>query len=703
LHEGGFPIAFGNYLLERRLAVGGTSEVYLARPRVGTHPAPRVVIKRLLPAFLEDPTFVGMFATEARLHRSIRHPNVVQVFEAGVVRNEPYLAMEYIDGVDAFRLLRRLHQERRPVPFGVSIFIARSICDALSAVHVSTDLSGQTMKMVHRDVTPSNIYLSVQGDIRLGDFGIARELGAARSSHATTSAVIKGKYNYLSPEQVNGEPFDHRADLFSLAVVTTEMILGEPLFRGNGQLAILLAIRDCRIDALREIAGRLPDGLFDVLERALKKEAAARYQTAKDFAEALAPFVPSSRESVKQQLKNCVIWAQQNATGISQPSQPAVDDLRLRKALSSYPTKVASMRPPASTLPSATDFDDERDEDRNTLEIDLRPSRIRYVDGRLVGPLSFARVIEMLVTGELAPHDEVDLLSEGFRRVIDIELLLRHLPDAETTRSLRAPNVNEVRVELRPESLLPLIGRIARFQETGLLLFDLQEEDSSRQTRREVYVQQGVVVHIASTDASELLGRSLVRRGKLSPEELDMALAVLSRFDGRLGDTLIALGLIDPVDLFHSIRDQGRERFTKVFSYQSGTVTFRPGIQPTRVEFPLNMELSQVLLEGVSVAFPDGHLLRRYANAAGSFLYLVPPPSGLPPFSTTFLPPSLTGVIGIVGEGPLPVHLLLQRVGALPNRFTKLDTLRAVETGLALNLLAWDGAPPAGFSPPVSL
>src|SRR5690606_36353283 len=157
------------------------------------------------------------------------------------------------DGVDVYGLIRRAESEQRRIPPRLAIFIARAVAKALSSVHGATDAEGAPLHIVHRDVTPSNIYLSNQGEVKLGDFGIARVTRAPHSSGQAT-AGLKGKFGYLAPEQVAGEEFDHRADLFSLAVVLGDLLIGRRIFPGNGQLAVLLAIRDVNIEPLRRHA-----------------------------------------------------------------------------------------------------------------------------------------------------------------------------------------------------------------------------------------------------------------------------------------------------------------------------------------------------------------------------------------------------------------------------------------------------------------
>jgi serine/threonine-protein kinase len=213
------------------------------------------------------------------------------VFGAGTADSgEPYLAMEYVPGVDGYRMLRRLRLEGRSVPTHIALHIAHELLRALEAVHTACGPSGVPLGIIHRDVSPSNVYLHRSGAVKLGDFGIARSTSRSRRHVATDpNGGVKGKFAYLSPEQVAGEPADHRADLFSLGNVLSEMLLGQPLFPGGGQLQVLLSIRDCRIDALDKLKDVDPL-IVGVLRRALSRDPSKRYASAAEFREALAPF-----------------------------------------------------------------------------------------------------------------------------------------------------------------------------------------------------------------------------------------------------------------------------------------------------------------------------------------------------------------------------------------------------------------------------
>src|ERR1700759_3126715 len=166
------PERFGPFVLERKLAVGGAAEVFVARPSVGQRPAPRFVIKRPLPWRSRDDDF-ALLSREGAPPQAVQLPNVVGVFGAGMVEGQPYLAMEHVDGVDTFRLLRTADAERKRVPLGVAVYVARCIASALASVHAAVGEHG-ALGLVHGDVSPSNIYLSLEGDVKLGDFGIAR-------------------------------------------------------------------------------------------------------------------------------------------------------------------------------------------------------------------------------------------------------------------------------------------------------------------------------------------------------------------------------------------------------------------------------------------------------------------------------------------------------------------------------------------------
>ncbi|MBN9162725.1 MAG: serine/threonine protein kinase, partial [Myxococcales bacterium] len=544
---------FGPFFLDARIAVGGTAEVYLARPAT---PAPnlpdRLVVKRLLPHFASDADGRTMFEREARLHAAVTHENVVTVFHAGKdERGEPYLAMEYIDGADGYRVLRRLRQEGELLPIGVAVYVAREVLRALESVHAALDpTSGGSLGIVHRDVSPSNIYLSKDGTVKLGDFGIARSTTRA-TLRSEAGHVLKGKFAYLAPEQVAGETSDHRADLFSLATVLAEMLLNRPLFPGGGQLAILLAIRDCKIDALTEIKSRLPPGLFEVMQRALSRNPAQRYPDARSFAAALAPFEADKRLAARE-ISARVRWVK--AASSSDKLTAQRDSAAMRAATAARPERLPAIQdavppvavavpPPLPPRPVAapeqleeTDLEEEEDDDGDgvkTSEYELLPAHVLKMDGTTLGPWTFARLMEALATGQIDPGDRVDFVGRGFRAAEEIDEFARFFPaPGATTSQLQGPGTPDLSDQIGPKTMLETLMLVLAQNETGVLFVERSEGDGlggpppSRSGRKELYFVEGKLHDVASSNASELLGEYLVRRGKLGREELDLALAV---------------------------------------------------------------------------------------------------------------------------------------------------------------------------------
>jgi serine/threonine protein kinase len=681
----GGPIKFGPYLLDARIAVGGTAEVYLARPRPETKGnVERLIVKRLLPHFLSDPDGRTMFEREALLHAAVTHPNVVKVFESGLSESgEPYLAMEYVDGVDAYRLLRRIHKDGRLCPPHVSVHIIREVLKALGSVHGARDPAGDPMGIIHRDVTPSNLYLSKDGDVKLGDFGIARSTRRATMRNAA-SAMLKGKIAYLAPEQVAGEPFDARADLFSVAAVLAEMLIGKPLFPGAGQLAILLAIRDCRIEPLREVKDKLPAGLFDVLERALAREANGRFQTAAAFGDALAPFDPHP-DATHRELAFLVTRAQatQSSDGMK----------AVRESASAMRAARVERRPEESSDAGSLAGLVASDEEPTTARYAGLPSFVVTSDGTRHGPWTFAQLVEALATGEVGRGDQVGYMGRDLKAVEEIDDLVRFLqPQSVTTHQLSGPAAPDFLDDLATTPMLDVLLRVLENHETGVLFAERTAAGADEAGRKELYFLDGKLHHVASSNASELLGEYLVRHGRIERGELDLALAVLPRYNGRIGDTLIALGLANPLDIVRAIREQGRDRVADIFTWKQGKVSFYRGQAAPHVEFPLALDLPALILAGLEASEPGDAPIEAFRDWLDNTLVRGPADRrGL--VRGIKWPPAVTGVMAAC-SGPLTLRELLQRTsggGAASPGTTAGDVLRVLRVLLAGKLLAWKG------------
>ena len=593
--QGSQPISFGPFLLERRLAVGGSAEVYLARPKIGEHPAPLFVVKRLLAQEGQEGSSYEALEREAELHQAVRHSNVVRVFGAGQVEGESYLAMEFVDGVDLYRLLRRAEAEQRRIPYELSAHVVYAIAQALVAVHSARDAYGFPLGLVHRDVTPSNVYLSNQGEIKLGDFGIARvtEPGTRPLQH---TVGLRGKFGYLSPEQIAGEPFDHRADLFALAVILGEMMIGERVFPGSGQLAVLLAIRDGNIEPMRRHEAELPKLLFQVCTKGLARAPSARFSNATEFCEALRPYVEDCHTDLTSELASWVRWAGDSAQWAERLQGQIRDSVERMRAVHaaksiSDPTALVDIRepgPPVST-----------EEGPATQRV---PARIRFADGRMMENVSLPRLIEMVALGEIRGDDEVSLMGEALHPVREIGSLARHLMPSSTATTSKFFDVGvpDYQASLPETNMMLILARLRSNVESGALFVERRSRGGQLR-RKEIYVRNGRLHHVASTERDELLGEYLVRRGALTRSELEEALARLSNEGARLGDTLVAMNLVSAVDVFRAIRDQGRDRVAALCAWTKGTATFYRGTAPNHVEFPLDLDLASPMMAGAYV------------------------------------------------------------------------------------------------------
>src|SRR5689334_8567114 len=278
------PRQIGRYQILDRVATGGMAELYKAT-LTGDHGFEKLVaIKKILPHLATDRSFVEMFIDEARITAQLDHRHIVQVFELGTDADTPYIAMQYVDGLDVLALLRECARVQIRLPAEIAAVIARDVCDALDYAHNARDTSGKPLGIVHRDISPGNVLLSWRGDVKLTDFGIAR---AAERRHKTEAGTLKGKYGYMSPEQVSGGEMDARSDIFSIGILLAEMVMARRLFTSTNDLDILLMVRDARLDRLIKYASEFPVELRVLTVRSLQRRPEDRWQSAAEFRDAL--------------------------------------------------------------------------------------------------------------------------------------------------------------------------------------------------------------------------------------------------------------------------------------------------------------------------------------------------------------------------------------------------------------------------------
>ncbi|MBI2897359.1 MAG: serine/threonine protein kinase [Deltaproteobacteria bacterium] len=267
---------FGKYQLIQRIARGGMAEIFLA-----AQPGPAgferfLVIKRILPAFTENEEFVRMFLDEMRIAARLSHPNVGHIYDFGSIDGLYFIAMELIDGVNLRQLILRGH----PLPLEHAVRVIAYTCEALYYAHTLNDRSGASLEIVHRDVTPQNIMVSFEGGVKLVDFGIAK---ATVKAEQTQAGILKGKFSYMSPEQIRGRTIDARSDVFSIGALLYELVTGARLFQGETATDTMDLVTHCRVPRLETVRSGIPAGLQDVVDRAVVAEPDHRYQSARDM------------------------------------------------------------------------------------------------------------------------------------------------------------------------------------------------------------------------------------------------------------------------------------------------------------------------------------------------------------------------------------------------------------------------------------
>jgi serine/threonine protein kinase len=275
----------GPYLLQQKIARGGMAELFLADYLRRDGFKRRAAIKRILPHLAGNQDFIKMFTREARVAALLQHPNVVQIFDYGKIKNAYFIAMEYIDGKNLGEILAALKQG---LPIDKAVFIISRICKGLDYSHTKGDENtGESFHIVHRDISPQNLLISYQGEVKISDFGISK----ARSEPSLTQAgVVKGKMAYLSPEQALGEPIDHRADIYALGLVFYETLTGKRVYTFSSDVEAIRAIPTMAIEPVRNSVPEVNEELNRIVMKCLEKQKDLRYQSASALYDDLATF-----------------------------------------------------------------------------------------------------------------------------------------------------------------------------------------------------------------------------------------------------------------------------------------------------------------------------------------------------------------------------------------------------------------------------
>lgn len=303
----------GSFLLLRRIGVGGMAEVYLARSGGGALP-PHCVIKRMLPHLTEGRDFVQMFSDEAWVAARLKHPNLLTLYETGAFNGVPFMVLEFVDGVNLAALMDHLVERKVPLPLPVALYVVAQACHGLHHAHEARDENGVPMELVHRDVSPHNIMMSRNGEVKLLDFGIAK---TAVQSNLTKTGVLKGKLSYMAPEYCSGAPVDRRADVFAMGVTLYELLTGTRLFADASPLMVVKRITQDDVPPPSRINPNIPAVLDAVVAQATARTHKRRFRDALSLAKHLEDVLDRHR----WQMNPAVLgqWLVENAAGILPP------------------------------------------------------------------------------------------------------------------------------------------------------------------------------------------------------------------------------------------------------------------------------------------------------------------------------------------------------------------------------------------------
>ena len=281
---------FGKYILLERIAMGGMAEIFLSRNHGAAGISKFSAIKRILPQFSANKDFVRMFKDEAKINMNLSHGNIVSIYDFGEEQDHSYIVMDYINGKNLRQVLNRVNKSD-DISLSVDqiVYIIKEIASGLNYAHHCLDRStGKPLNIIHRDISPQNIMLSFDGEVKVVDFGIAK---AETQEESTKAGTLKGKFAYMSPEQVSGEAIDLRTDIFSLGIVLWELLAKDRLFIASNELNTLKKIGDCKIPSLQKLNPEVSEQLDNIVNKSLTKSPNNRYQTCEEFQKELNRFL----------------------------------------------------------------------------------------------------------------------------------------------------------------------------------------------------------------------------------------------------------------------------------------------------------------------------------------------------------------------------------------------------------------------------
>jgi eukaryotic-like serine/threonine-protein kinase len=373
------PHIYGRYLLLDRISVGGMAEIFVARPLDGGSSREPIVLKRVLPHLAVEPSFVKMFSNEAAFCVRLHHPHIIRTYDSGTAEDNHYLTMEYVAGQDLLSISQLVRRTGDRLPLELAAYICKKVAEGLQHAHALTGDEGDSLGLVHRDVTPENILVGYDGSVKLLDFGIARAKG---HTSETRSGVLKGKVGYIAPEQAIGDKVDHRADIFSLGIVALELFTSQRLFAGLNEFVVLERLRTEAIPAPSSLSAEITPELDELVVWATQRKVEDRLPDAATFASHLSQLYPDHDElDLREQLKR---WVRGSFAAQVATAERRAEDYLTYDVLPDG--QVVQEAPPIEDATSQWDLPPDDSEAPNTVAMRrFKPTEVSILGGRLDG------------------------------------------------------------------------------------------------------------------------------------------------------------------------------------------------------------------------------------------------------------------------------------------------------------------------------
>jgi len=558
------PTIFGDYTLIKKIGKGGMAEIFLATPI--RSPQFLVVIKKINPELVEDKHYITMFLDEARLMSCLMHPNIIQILDVGEVDGEYYICMEYVHGKDLLTILEYCSGAGIRIPEDIALHIMLELLEGLDYIHNVKGPDNKELKVIHRDLSPSNILISLDGEVKIGDFGIAK---AALQKNVTRAGYIKGKVGYMSPEQVEGKRLDQRTDVFVAGLVLYEIFTQRMYYNIDNEFEALKAMKEAKPKEREELMQYMSPSLVDILYKALNKNPDDRFQSAVELASAIMQYMIENRLSTDVKILASFMH-----------SLFPTDETLLEQIHNISSKSSAFIKSPAS----------KKRESKGKADLQFY---LKDRLGRIVGPFGVESLINIIKIYNLPPGTLASADNKNFKPLDQFPVLIDAFQEAPEDRTGIFSQNPQYKGYLNEVSVTRLLYRFASAKVTGKLI--LKNGD----VIKSIYIRDGLPEHIDTNKREELFGEILVSKKIITRASLNISLKEQERSRKRIGDIMIEKGYLEPADLMKLLIEQMRTKFFDLFDWVDGSYEFYAHLITKGASHPIGMGAFALISEAV--------------------------------------------------------------------------------------------------------